>query len=832
MIKLLRRRPRAEGDEEPAPRGAQGISAASDGLRRALLQGLAVVLLPLLILGGWQLLVDEPAQRRALLQEVAEDRARQLAGQLGRTLATLRRALRSAAAAELAQLSPLAAPELLAAREKELLRHLPGALSLRLLPLGELGISSPASELAPLRNHIEIDLAQRAADDGSAGPEAYRLDGQWLVSLAERRDGAGSGARGVILLLTLDGAGMRQLLPALGDDGGRVTLRQRFANRATDLVSVGSASGDAPQALAAVPGSQWQLLYQPAPALLQTIRAATRPHYALLLGLLLLGALGFGIAGWRADRLLRREAQRMLAAADTRAPLALQLPQLLPLAREIRKLALRRARPAPAAAARPATAAAGTVSVSVTNGSIEGPAARELPAAIFRAYDIRGIAEEQLDDETVYRIGSAVATLAAELDEQTLVIGCDGRLSSARIKAVLEKALLRAGRDVVDIGLVPTPLLYFATQRADCSSGIMITGSHNPPQYNGMKIVLQRRTVAAGTIARLREIAHRGDFTRGSGRRLQRDVTGDYLDEVSADIAIAVPLKIVVDAGNGATSQLAPTLLEELGCEVVPLFCEIDGGFPNRSPDTGNEANLEALVEHVRSSGADLGVAFDGDGDRIAVVTGSGHIVRTDMLMMLLARDVVSRNPGADVVYDVKCSRNLAQLISTLGGRPILSRTGHAPMKEKMLETGALLGGEFSGHIFFGERWYGFDDAMYACARLTEILAAQNATLDDLLADLPVAVSTPEIIIPVAEEEKFALIERFVEQATFADGKRLTLDGLRVDFSDGWGLLRASNTSPALTARFEASNQVALASIMSRFREQLAAVAPGLDISF
>jgi phosphomannomutase/phosphoglucomutase len=305
-----------------------------------------------------------------------------------------------------------------------------------------------------------------------------------------------------------------------------------------------------------------------------------------------------------------------------------------------------------------------------------------------------------------------------------------------------------------------------------------------------------------------------------------------YIDEVVSDIAIAVPLKVVVDAGNGATGHIAPALLEELGCEVIPLNCEVDGSFPNRSPDTGDEAALAGLVEAVKAEQADFGVAYDGDGDRLAVVTGSGRILRTDVLMMLFARDVVARHPGADVVYDVKCSRDLAQLITSLGGRPVLWKTGHALMKQKMAETGALLGGEFSGHIFFGERWYGFDDGMYATGRLAEILSSQELSLDDFIADLPAAVSTPEILIEVPDDEKFELIDRFCREASFPNGKSNDLDGLRVDFPEGWGLLRASNTGPALTARFEGRDEATLKEIQNRFREELGRVAPDLDIPF
>jgi phosphomannomutase/phosphoglucomutase len=285
-------------------------------------------------------------------------------------------------------------------------------------------------------------------------------------------------------------------------------------------------------------------------------------------------------------------------------------------------------------------------------------------------------------------------------------------------------------------------------------------------------------------------------------------------------------------AGNGATSQVAPELFEELGCEVVPLYCELDGRFPNRSPDTNKEDNLSALVAAVQAHEADFGVAFDGDGDRLAIVSPSGQIIGSDVLLMIYAEDVVSRNPGADVVFDVKCSRNLAQLITRHGGRPVLWKTGHAYMKEKMVETGALLGGEFSGHMFFGERWYGFDDGMYAAGRLAEILSTHGDSLDDTLASFPTSINTPELIVPVPENRKFPLIEKFTKEANFANGKVNTLDGLRVDFQDGWGLLRASNTSAALTARFEADTQQALERIQEDFRSQVAAIATDLEFNF
>jgi phosphomannomutase/phosphoglucomutase len=360
----------------------------------------------------------------------------------------------------------------------------------------------------------------------------------------------------------------------------------------------------------------------------------------------------------------------------------------------------------------------------------------------------------------------------------------------------------------------------------------MVTGSHNPPEHNGLKIVLNQQTIAAGGIAQIRDRVVGGQFSQGNGRMIREDIVPPYREEVLDDIAIAVPLKIVIDAGNGATGGIAPRLFEDLGCEVVSLYCDVDGTFPNHPPDTSNEDNLADLARVVQEQGADFGVAFDGDGDRLAVVTSSGRIVRSDVLLMIYAQDVVARNPGADVVFDVKCSRNLTKLITRHGGRPVLWKTGHAFMKEKMRETGALLGGEFSGHMFFGERWYGFDDGMYAAARLAEILSTHGDSLDDAIADLPSSINTPEIIIPVAEQDKFSLIERIVRNADFSTGKVNTMDGIRVDFTDGWGLVRASNTGAALTARFEADTEENLELIKAEFRAQIALVEPDLELNF
>jgi phosphomannomutase/phosphoglucomutase len=770
MVKLGRKN--KQTDNRAADRGAQGITGRGNAMLSAVALGAAIAVLPAFLAAAYLFLIRAPAQQEALLERVGASYAAQQARHVQDVMLNLRQRLQSAARSPLA-LQAVAEdnPEDLRLVEQALLDYFPEAVSLRLLPLGDLGTADLESGLG-LRNHIEVDLVRRVANAVLAEPEAYQFEGEWLVSMAQVATHPQLKQRRSVVLVTLGLEQLRDMLRYPGDMPGEFSLLQRFVGEQTtrDITITQVGTGvDRGRQRAAVVDTPWQVVFRPSQALISSVTANVRPDYDIIGLLALLAIAGFALAWRRLCAALEREIQRIETAAEHRTPLQVQIPQLVPVAKELRKLTLRRTRSTPGAAAAGAPAASTPGNVALT--SVEGPATGGLAPHIFRAYDIRGVADTELDDETVYRIGSAIGTIAGEMGEQTLVIGYDGRASSSRIKAVLEKALLQAGRDVIDIGLVPTPLLYFATHHLDAGSGVMVTGSHNPPQYNGMKIVLKRQSIAHGTIEKIRNIAHTGRFSKGTGHLIQKDVVSDYLDEVVSDIAIAVPLRIVVDASNGAGGPVAPALLEELGCEVLPINCDVDGRFPGHPPDTGNEDNLKALVAEVISAKADFGVAYDGDADRLAVVTGSGEILRTDRLMMLFARDVVSRNPGADVIYDVKCSRQLAQLVTSLGGRPVLWKTGHALMKQKMAETGALLGGEFSGHVFFGERWFGFDDGMYATGRLAEILSSEENSLDELVAKLPSAVSTPEIIIPISDDEKFKVMERFIAAANFPDGK-------------------------------------------------------------
>ena len=451
---------------------------------------------------------------------------------------------------------------------------------------------------------------------------------------------------------------------------------------------------------------------------------------------------------------------------------------------------------------------------------------------IFRAYDIRGIVGKTLTEETVYDIGKAIGSEAYEKGQQTVIVARDGRTSSEALLDALARGLTSTGRDVVDIGLAPTPLLYFATHFLGSNTGIMVTGSHNPPEYNGLKIVINGISLHGQALKALHERAVEGRFLIGNGSRLEQSLIPDYIQRVCNNLTLQRSLRVVVDCGNGVAGRVAPDLLRALGCDVKELFTQVDGTFPNHHPDPSKPENLTDLIDAVRLEGADLGVAYDGDGDRIGIIDSNGKIIWPDRLLMLLADDILARNPGADVIYDIKSSRHIAPRVLNMGGRPVLWKTGHSLVKAKMRETGALLGGEMTGHIFIKERWYGFDDALYATARLLEILAIDSRPSAAIFAELPEDVSTPEIHLEVSEGSQAAIMKKIIDAATFDDANLITLDGLRVEFPEGWGLVRASNTTPNLTFRFEAVDAASLERIQEQFRDLLRKAVPGLQPPF
>ena len=451
---------------------------------------------------------------------------------------------------------------------------------------------------------------------------------------------------------------------------------------------------------------------------------------------------------------------------------------------------------------------------------------------MFRAYDVRGIVTDGLDEQLAYALGKALASEALAQGQTRIVTGGDGRLSTPALKAALNQGIVSTGADVLDIGIVPTPLVYYGTCVTNTQTGIMVTGSHNPKDYNGFKMVIDGNTLAGDEIQALLTRIQNEDWRHGQGEIKHSELTDGYIAEVSKQLRLKTPMKIVIDCGNGVTGMMAERFFEAMGAEVTSLYTEVDGNFPNHHPDPSKPANVADLQAKVAELNADIGFAFDGDGDRVGVITAAGDNVFADKLMMVLARDVAARNPGASILYDVKCSRHLAGIIRDAGANPIMCQTGHSLVKKKMRETGALLAGEMSGHVFYKEQWYGFDDALYTAARIMDLLARSDADLDTLLAALPADVGTPEINLTVTDQSKFDIVQRLSDQGWFEGGDLSTIDGVRVDYDDGFGLVRASNTTPVLVLRFEAADSAGLDRIVHQFKTQLALVEPTLSLDF
>ncbi len=451
---------------------------------------------------------------------------------------------------------------------------------------------------------------------------------------------------------------------------------------------------------------------------------------------------------------------------------------------------------------------------------------------IFRAYDIRGVAYQQLDEQTTQHIGLALGTQAQAQNCQTIVIARDGRLSSPDLWAALVRGLLATGINIIDVGCVPTPVLYFATHYYKTKCGAMLTGSHNPAQYNGIKMIIDGRSISGDEVNKLYQRILMQDYVRGTGSYQENFIIDYYIQEVASKIQLNKKLKIVIDNGNGISGVIAPQLYRALGCEVISLYEEVDGNFPNHHPDPGNLENLKTLRQTVLENNADLGLAFDGDADRLGVITDEGEIIMPDRQIMLFSEAILKNNPGASIVYDVKCSSHLADYILKHDGVPCMWKTGHSHIKNKMIETKALLAGEMSGHIFFKERWYGFDDALYSGARLLEIVANHypENSLHSICKVLPDSFNTPEINILISDEKKFEFIERLSNSHNFKNYKKIiTIDGLRVEFADSWGLIRASNTTPCLVLRFEASTQQALDMVQQEFKDNIKAIDSSLS---
>lgn len=812
-------------------------SKPQDKLGSAILSGTILSLIVIIVGFAYLILIERPANNTANISNQSQTLVESQVSLLDQALTQLRSRLAEITLSEeLIVALNEQDPQLLGQYRNELKRAFPEAVTTKLISLGPMGIASLNKESRELRNNIELDLLRSASNGLNVEPEAYKYEGRWLFSLAEPVKSNDKDYASGALLVTLDEQYLRSLLSQLDDSLGQTTLIQQFNNKQSVIANSGTPPIGNISINSDTSVSHWQLIFTPSAELISKSSQSAMTLWILLGGSVLAIAISALYSQGKLRKLLAQNL--LLLTSPPRAnsePYSLQGFQE---AAEQLKLSTDSQAKKPTAEE---TAVTDTpeedVSFSLDELDDEDTEPQpdlppELPDNIFRAYDIRGLAEEELTDEVVQAIGMAIGSEAIEHGQQSVVVSSDIRHSSPRIKDALTKGLLASGRDVIDIGTQATPLLYFATHQLNTKSGVMITGSHNPSEYNGLKVVIDGQALSNEGIQALKNRIHSSTFSNGQGEYSTFDISQDYVDFIINDVAIAQPLKLALDAGNGVTGAVAQKLFEDLGCEVIPLYCDADGDFPNHHPDPSVEANLEDLKLVVKENNADLGIAFDGDGDRLAVITASGQYVPADRLLMLFAQDVVSRNPGADVLFDVKCTRNLNTLISNYGGRPIMWKSGHSYMKEKMQETGALLGGEFSGHIFFKERWFGFDDGMYAAARLVEILSTTDPDMDIQLEAFPNSISSAEIYVETTDTEKFDIIEQLIANQQFSGAKISTLDGLRVDFPDGWGLVRASNTTPKLVLRFEADTDEAMTRIQDQFKQHMHDINNSLQLDF
>ncbi len=735
--------------------------------------------------------------------------------------------------------------------EKRYQRLTPDVLQVRFLPPEWDENKEGGGGTLPLK-FAALDMLRQVERSGKPAQAELHLPGsaQQHIAIAVPITRSGKKSLVGVAHLALTPKVLQRMLLDVPPEAGSLSLQQVIDDNAVTLASSASGSNDASSAAGQIPlpGTIWRIDYWPAQGQLSL------PDISLIWGLILAGLLAISVVALLQLRQLKQalrqdegmilaylkglfqgNSRRLTAAACADLQTLMeQLPELESMLREQRRSveATAPARSAPFEMEESASPAAATPVPAPELDPAPAAATRQVPAELFRAYDIRGQAEQELNVGVVYQIGRAIGSEAQQQGEQTVIVARDGRISSPQLQAALCRGLQDSGRDVVDLGAVPTPLLYFATHFLGYGSGVMVTGSHNPPQYNGLKVMIAGEALAGERIQRLRQRIEQDDLVQGEGSIRERDLVPDYIQRITDDIQLLRPLKVVLDCGNGIASVVAPALFRALSCEVIDLYCEVDGSFPNHHPDPGDPQNMQALAARVVAEEADLGIAFDGDGDRLGVVDADGKIIWPDRLLMLLARDVLMRQPGADVIYDVKSSRHLAGEILAYGGRPIMWKCGHSLVKAKMRETGAVLAGELTGHIFFAERWYGFDDGLYAAGRLLEVLSAEGLSSAEVFAQLPESLSTPELTVLVGESEGRSLLARLEAQGGLPDAKLITIDGIRAEFEDGWGLVRPSNTMPALSFRFEADDEAALARIQGLFRDWMKRIEPGLDLPF
>lgn len=737
--------------------------------------------------------------------------------------------------------------------EQRLTRLIPNAIEAKLIPLRKARIEDNAT--LPF-SYAAVDMVNRAEQGMQVYAEAIQVDNRWILKMVQPINSD----KNIVgtLFVYLDMAAIVGDLQL--DEGiGQITLKQQFGKNAPSILFQGGAPGLKRTSITRNLSSPvWEVEYVPSDQVTNFGLIQPLIFWLPLIVFLPLSLLGTLVSLWLINSRIKVESLKLTdqirdAFKGTHSATdQLGLSNFVDIDQMLTKLQSKFASIGPdqggvtsqslkTVLPGAAVGQGDMVGIEMLDGvedpeSTDSTAETEVDelqfAAIFRAYDIRGIVNETLTPGSIYRIGQAIASAVISQGESVVIVGADGRISSPAVSESLIRGLLDSGLDVTNLGMVPTPVLYFATQSLGISSAVMVTGSHNPADYNGFKIVIANQTLSAEGIQEIHQNYIEGNFAEGDGQLTETNVIDNYVDSICDDIVIAQPLNLVIDCGNGVAGSIAPDLFANLGCDVTPIYCDVDGNFPNHDPDPTVPSNLGDLMLAVTSSKADLGIAFDGDGDRLVAITNAGNIIWPDRLLMLFAKDILSRNPGSDVIYDIKCSRNLNNVITSFGGRPIINRSGHSYLKAKMAETGAILGGEMSGHICFKERWNSFDDGLYAAARLLEIVGAQTRNLEELFDTFPKCQSTAEIKIPIPEQDKFTFMANLSQHGEFGDGNINELDGLRVDYADGWGLVRASNTAPCLTLRFEADENSGLQRIKRIFRDQMQSIDDSLEIEF
>ncbi|MET0068184.1 MAG: phosphomannomutase/phosphoglucomutase [Candidatus Thiodiazotropha sp.] len=735
------------------------------------------------------------------------------------------------------------------AEQKALTGLIPGALLVRMLPPDS---NVPDTLLEPHMGYASLQLLRQAETREQQPPAELHQFGtphQHIALAAAVRDS--SGMLLGVLHLALPTQGLGKLLDAMERLPGRLEWQQIVPNKPA-LVIKGkgeAATGTKADGVMPIPGTIWQIAYWGGSAqLLDPVQLGLEAAPGVLLFLLMALLLMRQSSGM--SKALKKDQHSILTLIEAlmvgRPPKAqsAELSDLQPTL-DVMEHQIREYRSKQSDKSKMQRAVQETEAVDAgilvdeemydevePRKSISKSSSVEINPAIFRAYDIRGVVGESLTPDVVTLLGQGFGSEIYERGYNTVVVARDARNSSEALQRALIEGLQASGRDVIDLGLVPTPLVHYAVHELDAECGVMITGSHNPPQYNGMKMIIGQDSPNTEAIQQLRRRIDADQLLQAEGSFDSKEIVADYIERILSDVRLGQTLKIVVDCGNGAASVVAPELYRQIGCEVIELYCDVDGDFPNHHPDPGDPRNMRDLQKAVVEHEAALGLAFDGDGDRLGVVDSTGKIIWPDRLLMYLAIDVLTREPGGDIIYDVKCTRHLANVVLSNGGRPLMWKSGHSMLKAKMKETHALLAGEFSGHIIFSERWYGFDDGIYAGARLLEILSLDYRTSAEVFAELPESLSTPEFSLRLEEGQAQKVMQAIDQMPDLPGARMVKIDGVRAEFEKGWGLIRASNTVPALLFRFEAESEQDLEQVQSQFRELLKKADPQLEAPF